>query len=161
MVATQEQNRITPGVGAALFAFGLFLLLALGAQLFWQRHEGLDGNVATRIEDRARMEALAAFSERRAVSRSASFEKADLAVLAGRLTLDLTEARLAPAGGSVEAAVLGGKLEVRVPEDWTVVRGEQVLLGAFINRTRRSQADPGKILRLEGLVVGGAIVVTH
>ena len=168
MVATQEQNRITPGVnritpgvGAALFAFGLFLLLALGAQLFWQRHEGLDGDVRTRIEEGARMEALAAFSERRAVSRSVAFEKAEVAVLAGRLKLDLTEAQPAPAGASVEAAVFGGKLEVRVPEGWTVVRGEQVVLGAFVNRTRDAQADPEKVLRLEGLVVGGAIVVTH
>ena len=161
MVATQEQNRITPGVGAALGAFALFLLLALAAQLFWQRHEGLDREVATRIEDGAKLEALAAFSERRARSTAASFEKAEVAVLVGRLTLDLTEAELAAEGGSVEAAVFGGKLVVRVPEDWTVVRGEQVLLGAFVNRTRREQADPEKILRLEGLVVGGAVVVTH
>lgn len=161
MVATQEQNRITPGIGAALFAFALFLLLALWAQLFWQRHEGLERDVATRVEDGSRIEALAAFCERRAVSRSASFEKAEAAVLAGRLTIDLTGAELAPSGGSLEAAVFGGRLQVRVPGDWTVVRGEQVLLGAYVNRTDRSQADPEKILRLEGLVVGGAIIVTH
>jgi predicted membrane protein len=161
MVATQERNRITPGVGAALGAFALFLLLTLAAQLFWQRREGLDRDVATRVEDDARMETFAAFCERRAVSRAASFEKAEAAVFAGNLTLDLTEAGLAPSGGSVEAAVFGGKLQVRVPEDWTVVRGEQVILGGFVNHTRRAQADPAKILRLEGLVVGGAIVVTH
>jgi hypothetical protein len=161
MVATQEQNRITPGIGAALFAFALFLLLTLWAQLFWQRHERLERDVSTRVEEGARIEALAAFSERRAVSRSAAFEKAEAAALGGHLTLDLTEAGLAPGGGNVDAAVIGGKLEIRVPEDWTVVRGEQVLLGAFVNHTRRSQADPAKILRLEGLVLGGAIVVTH
>jgi hypothetical protein len=161
MVTTQEQNRITPGVGAALFAFALFLLLALGAQLFWQRHEGLDREVSTRVEEGSKIEAFAAFSERRAVSRAAAFRQADAAAIAGHLTLDLTEAGLAPSGGRVDALVLGGKLQVRVPEDWTVVRGEQVLLGAFVNRTRRSQADPEKVLRLEGLVLGGAIVVTH
>ena len=162
MVATQERNRITPGVGAALFAFALFLLLMLGAQLFWQRHEGLDrDDLATRVEDGARMEALAAFSDRHARSTAAAFERADAAAIAGRLELDLTGAGLAPGGAHVDAVVVGGKLEVRVPEDWTVVRGEQVLLGAFLNRTRRSQADPAKILRLEGLVVGGAIIVTH
>jgi hypothetical protein len=161
MVTTQEQNRITPGVGAALFAFALFLLLALGAQLFWQRREGLDGSVSTRIEEGTRIEAIAAFCGRRAVSRAAAFERADAAAIAGHLTLDLTGAGLAPSGGRVDALVFGGKLELKVPEDWTVVRGEQVLLGAFVNHTRRSQADPEKILRLDGLILGGAIVVTH
>ena len=162
MVTTQEQNRITPGVGAALFAFALFLLIALGAQLFWQRHEGLDReDVMTRIEDGARIEALAAFSKRRARSTAAAFERADAAAIAGQLELDLTGAGLAPGGAHVDAVVFGGKLEVKVPQDWTVVRGEQVLLGTFVNRTLRSQADPAKVLRLEGLVLGGAIVVTH
>jgi hypothetical protein len=161
MVATQEQNRITPGVGAALLAFALFLVVGLGAQLFWQRHEGLDRpDALTRVEEGARMEALAAFSQRRAVSTAASFEQADAAALAGQLELDLTGAGLAE-GAHVDAMVVGGKLEIRVPEDWTVVRGEQVLLGTYLNRTRRSQADPAKVLRIEGLVLGGAIVVTH
>ena len=161
MVTTQEQNRITPGIGAALGAFALFLLLALGAQLFWQRHEGIEREVSTRIEEGARVEAFAFFSGRRAVSRAAEFERADAAAIAGHLTLDLTEARLAPSGGRVSVFVFGGKLEVKVPEGWTVVRGEQVLLGAFVNHTRRSQADPEKVLRLDGLVLGGALVVTH
>ncbi|HZN04363.1 MAG TPA: hypothetical protein VFD06_12345 [Candidatus Polarisedimenticolia bacterium] len=161
MVTTQEQNRITPGIGAALGAFAAFLLLALGAQLFWQRREGLDGAVSTRIEEGTRIEAIAAFCGRRAVSRAPAFERADAAAIAGHLTLDLTEAGLATSGGRVDALVFGGKLELKVPEDWTVVRGEQVLLGAFVNRTRRSQADPEKILRLDGLVLGGAIVVSH
>ena len=161
MVATQEQNRITPGIGAALFAFALFLLLVLWAQMFWRRQEGLDRQVATRVEQGARLEAAAVLSERLAVSRSAAFEKAEAAALVGRLTLDLTEAQLAPAGGRVDAFVFGGKLEVRVPEDWTVVRGDQVLLGAYVNRARREAADPEKVLRLDGLVIGGAIVVTH
>jgi len=159
---TQERNSITPGVGAALFAFALFLLVALGAQLFWQRHEGLDrSDAGTRIEDGARMDALAAFSSRRAVSRAAAFERADAAALAGQLELDLTQAGMSPEGAHVDAVVFGGRLLVRVPEDWTVVRGEQILLGTFVNRTLRSQADPAKVLRLEGLVLGGAIVVTH
>ncbi|HET8945831.1 MAG TPA: hypothetical protein VFQ07_02510 [Candidatus Polarisedimenticolia bacterium] len=161
MVATQEQNRITPGVGAALFAFALFLLVGLGAQMFWQRHEGLDrADALTRVEEGARLEALAAFSQRRAVSTAAAFEQADAAALAGRLELDLTGAGLAE-GAHVDTLVVGGRLEIRVPEDWTVVRGEQVLLGTYLNRTLRSQADPAKVLRIEGLVLGGAIVVTH
>ena len=161
MVATQEQNRITPGIGAALGAFAAFLVLGLWAQLFWQRHDGLDRNVVTRVEEGARIEALAAFCERSSRSTAAAFEKADAAAIVGRLTLDLTEAGLAESGGRVDAVVFGGKLVVRVPEGWTVVRGEQVLFGAFVNRTRRGQADPEKVLRLEGLVLGGAIVVTH
>ena len=161
MVATQEQNRITPGVGAALLAFALFLLIGLGAQMFWQRHEGLDRpDAVTREESGARMEALAAFSQRRAVNTTAAFEQADAAALAGRLELDLTSAGLAE-GAHVDALVVGGKREIRVPQDWTVVRGEQVLLGTYLNRTLRSQADPAKVLRIEGLVLGGAIVVTH
>jgi hypothetical protein len=159
-IRTQERNQITPGIGAALFAFGLFLLVALGAQLYWQRHEGLD-NATTRVEDGARIEALAAFSGRRAVSRAAAIERADAAVFCGQLELDLTQAGLAPEGAHLDAVVVGGRLAVRVPEDWTVVRGEQVVLGAFLNRTLRSQADPAKVLRLEGLVLGGAVIVTH
>jgi hypothetical protein len=161
MVATQEQNRVTPGVGAALFAFALFLLVGLGAQMFWQRHEGLDRpDAVTREESGARMEALAAFSQRRAVSTAEAFEQADAAALAGQLELDLTGAGLAE-GAHVDTLVVGGKLQIRVPQDWTVVRGEQVLLGTYLNRTLRSQADPAKVLRIEGLVLGGAIVVTH
>jgi hypothetical protein len=161
MATAQEQTRSEPGVGAALLAFALFLTIALGAHAVAQRRAADETWIDMPAADRPRLEAFALLSEERAGSRAKDFRDAEVAAILGECLVDLSEADLTARGGRLEFFVLFGKMRVRVPPGWTVVRDEEVILGTFTDRTEAAHADPAKRLTLEGFVLGGTIEVTH
>jgi len=171
-----------PGVIAALFAFVVFLAIAIGAYTAAQRPDpgragggpgAGDGDLAGAEDRRARdilhektvdeprLEAFAFLGGTRRVVRSEEFRAADVVAILGDCELDLTGADLAAGGGRIEAFVLFGNMQIRVPRDWTVVRDDQVIFGRFENRLETDRADPTKKVRLEAVVVMGEIEVTH
>jgi len=178
MPITQEQTRGGPGVIAALIAFVVFLAIAIGAHTAAQRLDsgragGGPGAAETGGDSRARdilhektvdeprLEAIAFLGGTRRVVRSEEFRAADVVAILGGCELDLRAADLAATGGRIEAFVLFGNLQIRVPRDWTVVRDDQVIFGRFENRLETGGAEPAKKLRLEAVVVFGEIEVTH
>lgn len=183
MPITQEQTRGGPGVIAALIAFLVFLAIAIGAHTAAQRLDsgragGGPGAVETgaaetggdsrardllheKAVDEPRLEAIAFLGGTRRVVRSEEFRAADVVAILGGCELDLRAADLAATGGRIEAFVLFGNLQIRVPRGWTVVRDDQVIFGRFENRLETGGADPAKKVRLEAVVVFGEIEVTH
>jgi len=163
-----DKARGGPGVIAALFAFVVFLAIAIGAYTAAQRPDPgrADGDRARDIlhektVDEPRLEAVAFLGGTRRVVRSQEFRGADVVAILGGCELDLTGADLAAGGGRIEAFVLFGNMQIRVPRDWTVVRDDQVIFGRFENRLETDRADPAKKVRLEAVVVMGEIEVTH
>lgn len=75
-------------------------------------------------------------------SRSQQFGGADMTVLFGHLTLDLTEARLAPGARIAVTVVLGG-CEILVPQGWNVRTGGIPLLGGWDDTTSRNGLPVG------------------
>ncbi len=160
MVTTQDEVRTEPGAGTALVAFGLFAILAVGAYTIGQNQEGTAGHDGG-AGGGSRVEASAIMGERHYASQAADFQRADVAAVMGQCRVDLSEAGLDAAGGVVDAFVLFGHAVIKVPPDWKVESGTTVAVGAFENRTRKAGADPAKRLKINGLVLFGALTVIN
>jgi hypothetical protein len=161
MVTTQERNRITPGIGAALAAFFFFLGVVAASQFYLGSAGPLARGAAPNVDKQDSLDAAAVFSQSHTISRSESFRHADVAVLFGDCELDLRHATLAPGGARIETLAAFGRVHLTVPDDWSIVRGDELLLGSYLNHTGGAATDPAKVLRLEGIVFGGALEVSH
>jgi hypothetical protein len=63
--------------------------------------------------------------------------------------------------GRLEVVVLGGHALVKVPPEWVVVTADSLALGALNNRASKAEAEPARTLRVEAVIIGGALEVTH
>ena len=161
MVMTQERNRITPGIGAALAAFFFFLGVVAASQVYLGAAAPLIRGAAPRIEESDSVDTTALFGHKTSISRSEEFRRAEVAVLFGDCVLDLRSAGLAPGGARVETLAAFGRVRIIVPDDWSIERGEELILGGYVNHAGLSAPDPRKVLRLEGVVFGGELEVSH
>jgi hypothetical protein len=159
-MTTTQENVKGPGPVAALLAFAVFMALLIATYMAFQRfpdggvHVG-DAGVASRIDQ------VAVMSESREVSKAPDFRRAEVAAVMGHSILDLREAEIQGREAVVEAFVLMGQATIRIPEDWKVVTKNVVVMGGLQNRTRPEGADPDKQLRIEGLILMGAITISH
>lgn len=162
METTRDNVKSGPGLTTALLAFVVFLALLIGAYVTWRDRPdaGID-SVTSDAGSASRIEQVAVMSESREVSRAPDFRRAEIAAIMGHGILDLREADIQGREAVIESFVLMGHATIRVPEDWTVVTKEVVLMGGLNNRTRREGTNPEKRLRIEGLVLMGALTVSH
>ncbi len=112
-------------------------------------------------EDRVRAFALMSGNVRK--MDSASFRGGDLGAFMGGVELDLRGAKTPPEGAVIDAFVVWGGIEIKVPESWAV-RGEVMpVMGALDDKTRPI-ADPAKIdgrLTIRGVAFMGGIEVKN
>jgi len=90
--------------------------------------------------------------KRRCVSQD--FRGGDLTAILGGCELDLRQASVAGGRAVLDTFALWGGIEIRVPDDWTVVVQGTPFLGAFEDTTRHA-GEPGK----KALVIRGAAVM--
>jgi len=103
----------------------------------------------------------AAIGSRVLTSHSAHFEGGELTVILGSLTLDLTNATLAPDAKLSVTAVLGG-CEILVPPGWDVRLGGVPVLGGWDDTTRRGPALPGApVLTVRAVAILAGVEVRH
>src|SRR5438552_1246412 len=180
MVTTQDPTRIegeqTPshaGLYAALVAFALFMLVAVGSYAAYQRQGGsaaFDGEghdiimVAPGDHTRdagGKIEMAAFFHNSQYASHATGFKHAEVVAIVGHSTLDLTGAQLAASGGTIEAVALCGRADIKVPPDWTVKTKDFTVLGAVHNPGPEGEPAPEKVVQLEAVAIMGAVNVTH
>jgi predicted membrane protein len=171
------------GIGAALAAFAIFMAIAGGAYMAWQRgggaareHDrGMDRSPWIEIapgvrmgapgsevkDDGAKVEVATFMGPREYVSRAQGLRRGEIVAIMGHATLDLTEAQLAEAGGRIEAVAICGRATIRVPQDWTVKAVSGLALGVLQNMARDGEHDPTKVVRVEAVVLAGKVEVTH
>jgi len=180
MVTTQdptrmdgEQTQSHTGLFAALAAFALFMLLAVGSYAAYQREggssaldrEGHDIIVVTpgkhTRDSGGKIEMAAFFHNSQYVSRTTDLRHAEVVAIVGHSTLDLTGAQLAGNDVTIEAVALCGRADIRVPADWTVKTKDYTVLGAVRNTGPDGQLEPEKVVHLEAVAIIGAVNVTH
>jgi predicted membrane protein len=105
---------------------------------------------------------LSVFNSVRVASRATALRRVALTAVFGKLRLDLTGARLDPAGARVSATSVFGHIDVIVPEGWAVkVRGVP-LAGAWDDTVSRRGVGPqSPRLDVHVLVVIGGVEVKH
>ena len=181
MVTTQdpthmegEQGPSRSGLLAALVAFALFMLIAIGSWAAYQRAGGaaalegkppdivvlMPGKNTKDVNGRIEM---ASFSHNSGyTSRTTDFKHAEVVAIMGHSRLDLTGTQLAESGASIEAIALCGAAEIKVPADWTVrSKDKTILLGAVRNSAGGTAEGAEKVVRLEAVAVMGRVEVTH
>lgn len=84
------------------------------------------------------------------------------AVMAG-CELDLTGAKLAPEGATLDVFTMWGGIDLKVPEDWNVVAEVLPVMGAYEDKRRPSPAAEGVVrptLTISGMALMGGVSVT-
>ncbi len=162
----QEEERKGPGVGAALMAFALFGLIAAGSVIVAQRSGAIavdpwSADSFRESGDGGTIEMAAVMRQVRRKSTAQAFRKAEMVTIAGNGTIDLTGARMAGERGQLEVVVLAGRATVKVPPQWAVVTGDSLTLGALNNNASKAEAEPARTLRLDAVILGGLLEVTH
>ncbi len=132
-----------------------------GAYMVWK---GLGGVRRGRTPDsNAHLSALAIMAGVVRGNNSAAFEGADLTAIMGGCEVDLRQASIA-AGTEAYADCFAfwGGIEIRVPEDWTVILEATPLMGGIEDKTRPAQqVGSGKRLHVRGFAIMGGIAIKN
>jgi predicted membrane protein len=94
-------------------------------------------------------------------SNSQNFRGADLTAVMGGCEIDLRQASIAPGSEAViDVFALWGGIEIKVPDDWTVVTRVTPLMGGVEDKTRVPQATDKRLI-VNGFVVMGGVVIKN
>jgi predicted membrane protein len=94
-------------------------------------------------------------------SNSQQFVGADLTAVMGGCEIDLRQASITPGTEAViDVFALWGGIEIKVPDDWTVVTRVTPLMGGVEDKTRVPQVTDKRLV-INGLVVMGGVVVKN
>jgi predicted membrane protein len=136
------------------------ILVFIGGYMVWR---GFGGQRRERESDgHSSFSALAIMGGVARRSSSQSFRGADLTAVMGGCEIDLRQASIEP---GVEAVIdvfaFWGGIDIKVPEDWTVVTRVMPLMGGVEDKTRAPQQATGKRLVIRGIVVMGGVAVKN
>jgi predicted membrane protein len=129
-------------------------LVSLGGYIVWQavgggaRMAAADGSAEDRVSGLAIMGGVVR------QCNAQDFRGGDLTAVMGGCEVDLRRASIESGEAVIEAFALWGGIDIRVPEDWTVVGKVVPVMGAFEDKTR-PPADGGK----KRLIVRGAVLM--
>jgi len=161
-----DEKRTGPGVGAAILAFVIFAVIVAGSVMLSRRNFEVKGDFAPTGDfkesaDGSKVEMVTVMRAHRRKSEIRSFREGEMVTIAGNSMIDLTGAQMAGEKGSLEVVVLGGRAWVRVPEDWVVETKDSVTAGALNNRASQASSESARKLKLEAVILGGRLDVTH
>ena len=135
------------------------LLVLFGASMVWQGLRGGRRHLAT-SDTNDTLSALAVLSGVNRGNNSRAFKGGDLTAVMGGCEIDLRQAAIE--GEAVfDVFAMWGGIEIRVPENWTVVGRVTPLLGGFDDKTRPPQQASPQRLVIRGLVIMGGVEVKN
>jgi predicted membrane protein len=135
-------------------------LVALGGYMVWR---GFGGQRRERVSDgHSSFSAMAIMGGVARRSSSQAFQGADLTAVMGGCEIDLRQASIAAGTEAViEIFAFWGGIDIKVPEDWTVVTQVMPLMGGVDDQTRAPQGAALKRLVIRGILVMGGVVVKN
>ena len=134
------------------------LLVFFGAYLVWQGATGRQHRTVSHSTD-----TISAFAILGGVARgnnSRNFRGGDLTAIMGGCEVDLRRAAI-NGDATIEIFVMWGGVEIRVPEDWTVISRVNPVLGGFDDKTRPPQGLATHRLTVRGIALMGGIEVKN
>lgn len=137
----------------------LFIVF-LGAYMVWK---GLGGGRRSRsLDPNAHLSVLAIMAGVNRGSNAPAFQGADITAVLGGCDIDLRQASIAAGDTAViDVFAFWGGIDIRVPEDWTVVTRVTPIMGGIEDRTRPSRAAASKRLEVRGVAIMGGVVVKN
>lgn len=144
-------------IDVSLVGFWPILLIIGGAVLLWQ---GLGHPRERPTAATASVTAIAVLSGVNRGSNSQQFRGGDLAAFMGGCEIDLRQAAI-HGEAVIDVFAMWGGIEIRVPENWTVVGRVTPLMGGFDDTTRAPAEATAHTLVVRGIVVMGGIEVKN
>lgn len=156
-------------VGAALLLESVFmvdvqlralwplLIVLVGAALVWR---SMVGRQAPAGEANTTLTALAVLGGVSRGNNSRTFRGGDLTAVMGGCEIDLRQAAI-DGEAVIDVFALWGGIELRVPEDWTVVVRVTPLLGGVEDKTRPPQGLSSHRLVVRGFVIMAGVEIKN
>ncbi len=149
------QLEILDVVYYSIWDYWPLLLVLFGIRIVWR---GLAGGSRRAASDSAStVNAVAVLGGAARTSSSPDFRGGDLIAFMGGCNVDLRQAKIAAGPAVIDAFAFWGGVEIKVPEDWTVIVQGIPFLGGYEDNTQLRLADPGAV-RQELVVKGFAIM---
>ena len=133
------------------------LLVAFGVFLVWQGASTPRRRTSNASNDL--ISAIAVLGVSRG-NNSPAFRGGELTAVMGGCELDLRHAAI-DGEAVIDVFALWGGIEIRVPEDWTVVSRITPILGGVEDKTRPPQAAASRRLVLRGFVVMAGVEIKN
>jgi len=134
------------------------LLVSLGVYLVWR---GLTGHRhVIGADDRSTVSAVAILSGVNRGNNSRNFRGGDLTAVMGGCEIDLRQAAI-NGDAVIDVFAMWGGIEIRVPENWTVIGRVTPLMGGFDDTTRPPPGASTHRLVIRGVVLMGGVDVKN
>lgn len=145
-------------VGANVWRFWPLLVVALGASMVWRSLTV--GRPSAPGDGNSRISAVAVLGGVSRGNNSTAFRGGDLAAVMGGCEVDLRHAKI-DGEAVVDVFAMWGGIEIRVPEDWTIIGRVTPLLGGFDDKTRPPATASTQRLIVRGFVIMGGVEVKN
>lgn len=120
----------------------------------------IDGSNARVTDTNSRMHAMAILGAVSRGNNSTTFRRADLLAVMGGCEIDLRKAAI-NGEAIIDVFAMWGGIEIKVPEDWTVVSQVVPLMGGVDDKTRPPQTATAHRLVLRGVAIMGGIEIKN
>lgn len=145
-------------VDVNLFDFWPLLLVFVGSTIVWQGIRGRRQRAAADANDT--INAVAVLSGVNRGTNSTSFKGGELTAFMGGCEVDLRNAAI-NGDAVIDVFAMWGGIEIRVPENWTVIGKVTPIMGGFEDHTRASQAATTHRLTVRGIVIMGGVEIKN
>jgi hypothetical protein len=149
-----------------LFSFDLvtfwpLALVVLGIVLVWGVMGRGRGDVVGPSMSSSWFNSVAVLGSVQSGSNAADFRGGEATALLGSCELDLRQASIASGEAIVDTFTMWGGIDIKVPEDWSVVIQGVPIMGSFEDKTRQPTTLPTKTLVIKGIAIMGGIEVSN
>ena len=138
--------------------FWPLLLVFIGTVIVWQGIRGRRQRSGASTNDT--INAVAVLSGVNRGSNSTSFKGGELTAFMGGCEIDLRNAEI-NGEAAIDVFAMWGGIEIRVPENWTVIGRVTPLMGGFEDHTRAPQAASAHRLIVRGMVIMGGVEIKN
>ena len=138
--------------------FWPLLLVFIGTVIVWQGIRGRRQRSGASTNDT--VNAVAILSGVNRGSNSTSFKGGELTAFMGGCEIDLRNAEI-NGEAAIDVFAMWGGIEIRVPENWTVIGRVTPLMGGFEDHTRAPQAASAHRLIVRGMVIMGGVEIKN
>ena len=119
------------------------------------------GSVETSSDDAATVNGFALLGGVKRKCVSQEFRGGELTAVMGGCELDLRGASIASGEAVIDTFAFWGGIEIRVPQEWSVVVRGTPILGAFDDKTVRTGGNASKVLVIKGTAFMGGVEVKN
>lgn len=145
-------------IDVSVLDFWPLLLIVAGSLIVWQGMRGRQHAALAHGDETVNAIAILAGVNRG--SNSSSFRGGELTAFMGGCEIDLRHAAI-NGEAVIDVFAMWGGIEIRVPENWTVVGRVTPIMGGFEDKTRAPQGASTHRLIIRGVVLMGGVEVKN